>query len=85
MKNLKRSLRRHHYERKKRRVKYIYRWLRNHPDLHGMYANTMVKCSGPCCGNPRRWWKTKDALTNQEKRADDVEDFGWDEDLQDTE
>ena len=26
-------------------------------------------CSKACCGNPRRWFKTKDALTMQEKRA----------------
>lgn len=28
---------------------------------------TRVPCSGPCCGNPRRWYGTK---TLQEIRAD---------------
>jgi len=29
----------------------------------------LAHCSGPCCGNPRRWFKPKEGLTMQEKRA----------------
>jgi hypothetical protein len=29
----------------------------------------LAHCSGPCCGNPRRWFKTKQALTIQERRV----------------
>jgi hypothetical protein len=27
-------------------------------------------CSGPCCGNQRRWGKGRDRLTPQERRVD---------------
>ena len=29
-------------------------------------------CSGPCCGNPRRWFKGSERITMQERRADTV-------------
>jgi hypothetical protein len=34
---------------------------------------TRVPCSGPCCGNPRRWWGEK---TRQERRMEEV-DWAW--------
>jgi hypothetical protein len=30
--------------------------------------HTRVPCSGPCCGNPRRWWRE---TTIQERKADE--------------
>jgi hypothetical protein len=63
--NMKRSLRRHHYNRLKllRKKKWGY-WNWHMPDkLAGSYANTACRCSCWMCGNPRRKFR---AITRQE-------------------
>jgi hypothetical protein len=35
------------------------------PRRIGMMARTRKPCSGPCCGNPRKWWGER---TVQERR-----------------
>lgn len=63
--NMKRSLRRHHYNRLKRlrKKKWGY-WDWHMPDkLAGFYANTACVCSCWMCGNPRRKFR---AITRQE-------------------
>ena len=74
-----RSLRRHHYNRKKQQVaKRNYlghsmgEWF-SEPNLKlGLYANTAKCWSCDCCSSPRKdkSLRLKDRLTNQEKRAD---------------
>ncbi|WP_156901910.1 hypothetical protein [Azohydromonas australica] len=68
-----RAVRRHHVERiKKARRSYWGMGTRaeNPPDSRrlGIVASTAAPCSCAMCGNPRRYWKTKDALTVQEQR-----------------
>ncbi len=49
-----RSLRRHHRQRIKQKVKDYYSgWPKSSPRASGMIATTRQLCSGPCCGNPR--------------------------------
>lgn len=64
MKDLKRSIRRHHMERlKKNRCKYYNG--NKLPRVIGMLAHTATICSCHMCGNPRKYFKE---LTIQEKR-----------------
>jgi hypothetical protein len=35
----------------------------------GLAATTPHPCSGPCCGNPRRWFGGDERITMQERRA----------------
>ena len=77
----KRALRRHHYRRRieEFRRRYRNRWEMDDewitPFRLGFTANTPHPCSGPCCGNPRKWWNDK---TRQEKRADEAWKLGFD-------
>ncbi|MDZ5455331.1 hypothetical protein [Azohydromonas lata] len=68
-----RALRRHHSCRLKK-ARRLY-WgmgtgVENVPDDRrlGIVISTAALCSCHMCGNPRRYWKTKDALTVQEQR-----------------
>jgi hypothetical protein len=64
MKPPKRAIRRHHYQRLKRKRKNY--WYRNLSDRHlGIVVNTPRVCSCPLCGNPRRHWNE---MTVQERR-----------------
>ena len=65
--------------RKVRRVLDVWRnihWIRDADfyqtdgRLARLMLNTRVPCSGPCCGNPRKWFGEK---TCQERRADEAE------------
>ncbi len=68
--------------RKARRVLAVWRACAS-ADLRCEYADdgpiaqrllqTRVPCSGPCCGNPRRWWGEK---TRQERRMEEA-DWAW--------
>jgi hypothetical protein len=42
-------------------------------DLRAMarFKEQPQMCSGPCCGNQRRWGKGKEQLTPQERRHND--------------
>ena len=51
------------------RVHWCYRAHDVTPCAIGKVARTRTPCSLWCCGNPRHWWKTKDALTVQERQA----------------
>lgn len=63
-----RAWRRHQERRVKRRVACYYGgYSRKHPRLLGRLAHARTPCSGPCCGNPRRWFNV---ATLQEIRAD---------------
>lgn len=42
----------------------------------GIEARTPHMCSGPCCGNPRKWFGGKNKLTMQERRQDHM-DLSW--------
>jgi hypothetical protein len=59
----KRALRRHHYQRMKRRAVRLFRDIWKEPHLTrddimvGIYANTHKPCSCSMCGNPRRHFK----------------------------
>jgi hypothetical protein len=65
-----RAWRRHHERRMKRRVTSYYGgYARHDPRETGRIARTRALCSGPCCGNPRRWFG---ARTLQEIRAAEV-------------
>lgn len=78
-KDRKRARRRADLERMKRRAVRLYGryelinpryWADGvEPDVrrHEKLANHMAACSGPCCGNPRRWFGEK---TMQERRAE---------------
>lgn len=47
------AIRRHHRERlRKKRLKRT-AWP---VERVGMYIDTPTPCSGPCCGNPRKWF-----------------------------
>lgn len=61
----KRSRRRADLERMKARAVRVYGW--NAGDRAKRLANHLAHCSGPCCGNERRWYGTK---TMQERRAE---------------
>jgi hypothetical protein len=68
-----RALRRHHSDRLKKARRSCWGmgiWEENAPDSRrlGIVASTATLCSCHMCGNPRRYWKTKDALTVQEQR-----------------
>ena len=69
MKNMLRSIRRHHYARLKKTRQYY--WGHNKkegymtPKQAGEVTQTPCMCSSYCCGNPRRHFKT---LTLQEYR-----------------
>lgn len=62
---MQRDRRRRDLERTKRRAKKLYPMV----PKNIKYANHLAVCSGPCCGNPRRWFGEK---TIQEKRADEA-------------
>lgn len=63
---MKRARRRQDLERIKRRVACYYGgYAAGNPRLVGKLAQTRVPCSGPCCGNPRRYFGE---LTRQELR-----------------
>jgi hypothetical protein len=64
----KRALRRHHLERLKRKRSKCH-WGREltDPKYIGIAVSTPKTCSGPCCGNPRKWWGEK---TIQERRIE---------------
>jgi len=80
----KRALRRHHYRRRiadfRRRFRYNWgmeeKWIT--PDRLGFTVGSPQCCSGPCCGNPRKWWNE---LTRQEMRAEEAWRLGFDFDL----
>jgi hypothetical protein len=72
--NMKRSIRRHHYQRLKKKQKYRHYWqyilsgLGNNispKKYFAIRANTPVRCSCVCCGNPRRHFGE---VTLQEKK-----------------
>ena len=55
MKDIKRSLRRHHVERlKKTRSTYYNGYAKNNPAELGAIVQTATLCSCPLCGNPRK-------------------------------
>lgn len=59
------AIRRHHLQRMKQKARRV----GNERGLPGNYDklyNHLAHCSGPCCGNPRRWFGEK---TMQERRA----------------
>ena len=67
-------VRRHHIERIKkqvaRRIRAMWRTNTDAADddaFLGRMVTTRVSCSGPCCGNPRRWYGQG---TRQERLAD---------------
>lgn len=82
----KRSIRRHHYDRMKRRGKrqWVVYWNNEEDPLgiygwtserrYGFYANTRCPCSSACCGNPRhhQFFKRKDRLTKQELISEQI-------------
>lgn len=51
-------------------------YYREHPDWMkstlGTYRKTRVVCSGPCCGNPRKW---RGEVTRQEMKQNDKDKF----------
>ena len=65
-----RALRRHHYQRLKRRRRY--HWghdVSDDPRAWGVATNTPQTCSCAMCGNPRRCgWMKKEKRTIQERR-----------------
>ncbi|WP_407529417.1 hypothetical protein [Methylobacterium oryzisoli] len=62
-----RSERRHHLRRMKDKAVRVYgRYDKRDPKRHEAIANHLAHCSGPCCGNPRRWFGE---MTMQERRA----------------
>ena len=62
----KRAMRRHHYQRlKKKRNKY-YGGVSDKREI-GLFANTPKICSDICCGNPRRHFGE---ITIQERKAE---------------
>jgi hypothetical protein len=68
-----RAVRRHHTDRiKKARRSYWSMGTRENNALDGRRLGILAATAAPCschmCGNPRRHWKTKDALTVQEQR-----------------
>ncbi|GAH78523.1 unnamed protein product, partial [marine sediment metagenome] len=42
-------------------------WYANDGELAQKMLRTRVLCSGPCCGNPRKWWGKR---TIQELKSD---------------
>jgi hypothetical protein len=56
-----RALRRHHAQRLKRKRASYWR------GEIGIHWDTPHPCSGPCCGNPRRWFGERSV---QEHKAD---------------
>ena len=60
----KRGDRRKHRERMRKKARKLYAGCRR-PER---YADNLTVCSGPCCGNPRKWQGTK---TLQEIRFDE--------------
>lgn len=59
--------RRHHLKRMKAKAVKIYGKHRPDPEEAEKLANHLAHCSGPCCGNPRRWFGE---MTMQERRHD---------------
>ena len=77
-KNRKRAIRRAHYQRLKKNVKWYYggyfdtwRHYPNEPETCGFLANTQTKCSCWMCGNPRRYykWTGENPRTIQEQKV----------------
>lgn len=69
MKDLKRSIRRHHVERlKKVRKSYLrFNWWLNQEKRLGILAKTPAACSCPMCGNERRFFgKTLREISQEE-------------------
>lgn len=64
-----RAFRRFQMEIEKRRARYYFGglWLwRKSVKTIGILARTPARCSGPCCGNSRKWFGD---VTWQEKKA----------------
>ena len=61
---LKRAARRQHRERMRAKARKLYAGGKR-PER---YADNLTVCSGPCCGNPRKWHGLK---TMQELRFDE--------------
>jgi hypothetical protein len=57
--------RRHHLDRMKAKAVRVYGRRRQDTKSCEKLANHLAQCSGPCCGNPRRWFGE---LTMQERR-----------------
>jgi hypothetical protein len=57
MEKFNRAVRRHHIKRlKKQRLQYWFRNKKNHTERTlGIVVNTTTLCSGPCCGNSRKY------------------------------
>lgn len=64
-----RAERRKSLGRMKKRARKVFDWY-TEPKKAERYANHMCTCSGPCCGNPRHWWKGKDKTTISEQKSD---------------
>lgn len=65
----KRARRRRDLQRMKARCRRIYPH-----DERASCANHLHPCSGPCCGNPRKWWGE---LTMQERRSESAGTGDW--------
>jgi hypothetical protein len=71
----KRALRRHHYRRRieEFRKRFLNNWGMDEEWIDGRRLGMTVAsphpCSGPCCGNPRKWFNE---LTRQEKREEEA-------------
>ena len=64
---MKRAKRRKEKAKRKKRAQKIFPWAGKRAEK---WADNMTLCSGPCCGNPRKWFKEK---TIQERKADERE------------
>ena len=82
---MKRAIRRHHSDRMKAKARRIYRinnYLLDHlldktfEDAAAKRADYLKSCSCWMCGNPRRYYKSKEKFTIQELRAN-LEDFPY--------
>lgn len=60
----------------KERWRYEDAWLT--PRAIGQAGITPVPCSCMMCGNPRRWYRGKHALTMQERKAPQAEEYFFD-------
>ncbi len=74
-----RAERRRQDERIKKRVRcyWVCRDIGNRPTDDpgriGAMARTPKPCSGPCCGNPRKWWGLPTAQERRQSRGLDEE------------
>lgn len=71
--NMNRSIRRHHYQRLKKKRQHYWQWPTDNQVLTGaslgICTNTPANCSDMCCGNPRRHFGE---ITIQEKRQEKI-------------